>query len=104
MALGNRYFPAHPPGESCEFALDYSAIIPYGVGIASGTLEIVTNTNPVEAQSDWTQGTVQIIGRRVYCDCSGGVEGTDYQIRWTATDTQGNTWPRTCLVLCAQTN
>jgi hypothetical protein len=102
MSLGNRYQPPHPPGESCQFALDFSNIIPLGVGIEAGELVIMTNTNPPQAQSDWTQGPVEIIGRRVYAECSGGVNGTDYQLQWTATDTQGNVWPRTCLVLCAQ--
>lgn len=104
MALGNRYFPPHPPGESCRFFLDYSPILPLGVVISDGDLDIVTNTNPVQAQSDWTQGDIEIFGRRVYCQCSGGVEGTDYQLRWTVTDSLGNTWPRTTLVLCAETD
>jgi hypothetical protein len=86
------------------FALDYSAILPLGVVISDADLDIVINTNPVEPQSDWTQGAVEIFGRRVYCLLSGGVEGTDYQLRWTVTDSLGNTWPRTCLVLCAETD
>jgi hypothetical protein len=104
MALSVRYQPPHPPGEACSFGLDFSMIIPMGVGIDSASLEIVTNTNPVESQSDWTQGTVEIGGRQVYAQCSGGVEGTDYQFRWTALDSLGNTWIRTALVLCAQTS
>lgn len=104
MAIGNRYQPPHPAGESCMFALDYSFILPLGVGIAAADLEIVINTDPVQSQSDWNQGPVQILDRRVYSQCSGGVEGTDYQLRWTVTDTQGNTWPRTTLVLCAETD
>jgi hypothetical protein len=35
---------------------------------------------------------------------TGGVSGTDYQIKWTATDSAGNVWPRTALVLCADTS
>ena len=124
MSISDRYLPPHPPGESSTYALDYSAILPPGVGLVSGSLSIVTNTNPVQpaqgtmrpgtvpsglwantpaaASTDWTQGTVTTIGRRVYCSLSGGVEGTDYQFRWSAVDTLGNSWPRTCYVLCAQ--
>lgn len=104
MALRNRYYPSHPPAEACQFGLDFAAILPLGVGIESADLQIVINTNPVQSQGDWNQGPVEIVGRRVYADCSGGVEGTDYQFRWTAVDTLGNTWPRTVLVLCAETS
>jgi hypothetical protein len=85
--------------------LDFSFIIPIGVGISSGTLAIFTNTaNPTPADSDWQKGPVTIRGRAIYANLAGGVEGTDYQLRWSAADSQGNTWPRTTLVLCAQTS
>ena len=102
MAISDRYDPPHPPGESSTYALDYSAILPPGVGLTSGSLTIVINTNPVEPQTAWTQGAVTAIGRRLYCALSGGTEGTDYQFRWSGVDSLGNTWPRTCYVLCAQ--
>ena len=104
MAISDRYSPPHPPGESVSFALDYAPILPPGVALVAGSLEIVVNTNPVQAQSDWTQGPVVPIGRRLYCDLEGGVAGTDYQLRWTGVDNLGNTWPRTCFVLCAETS
>jgi len=50
------------------------------------------------------EGTVTIQGRTVYCLLAGGVEGKDYQLRWNAVDTTGAIWPRTTLVLCAQTS
>ena len=103
MAISNRY-QSHPPDDSHTYGLDFSMLIPMGVGIATASLEIVTNTNPVESQSNWTQGTVAIGGRQVYCLCSGGIEGTDYQFRWSAMDTLGNIWNRTVLCLCAQTS
>lgn len=105
MALSRRYTPEHPPGETCMFGLDYSFVIPPGVGIALGTLSIYTNTaTPVAADGDWTKGPVTVRGRAVYALLSGGIEGKDYQLRWSATDTAGNTFPRTTLCLCAQTS
>jgi hypothetical protein len=105
MPLSRRYTPEHPPGESCLFGMDYSFVLPPGVGIASGTLDIQRNTNPpVEAVNDWSMGQILNRGRALYCRLQGGVEGVDYQLRWTAYDTQGNTWPRTALILCAQTS
>jgi hypothetical protein len=105
MPISRRYTPEHPPGESCLFGLDYSFIIPPGVGIAAGALSILTNTvPPVAADADWQVGPVTVRGRTVYCRLSGGVEGKDYQLRWVATDTQGNVFPRTALCLCAQTS
>lgn len=104
MALGNRYEPPHPIGEVCNFGIDYSAILPLGVIITDADLDIMINTNPPGAQTAWTIGAVEIDGRRVYAQCSGGAAGTDYQFQWVATDSLGNTWPRTILCLCAQTN
>lgn len=105
MPLSRRYTPEHPPGEGCNFGLDFSPLIPPGVGVASATLSIFTNTAvPLAADTDWIKGPVNIRGRQVYCNLAGGINGNDYQLRWTATDTDGNIWPRTTLVLCAQTS
>lgn len=105
MPLSRRYSPEHPPGESCSFGLDYSFILPVGVGLEDGQLAILTNTAaPADASADWTIGAVQVRGRALYAMLSGGVAGTDYQLKWTARDTAGNTWPRTTLVLCADTS
>ena len=105
MPLSRRYTPEHPTGEACNFGLDYSFIIPPGVGLTGGSVSIWTNTvEPQLANSDWQIGPVYVRGRAIYANLSGGVDGTDYQIRWVATDTDGNVWPRTTLVLCAQTS
>jgi hypothetical protein len=86
--------------------MDYSFLIPPGVGIAAATLEIWTNTpGDVQPSSDWEIiGPVRWEGRTVFARLTGGIEGTDYQLRWIVTDTRGNRWPRTGLVLCAQTS
>jgi hypothetical protein len=103
--LQQRYLPPHPPGESCPFGFDFSAVIALGVGIVSGTLTISTNTvPPVDATASWTVGPVTVLGRALYATLSGGVAGTDYQLRWAATDTQGNVWPRWGLCLVAATS
>jgi hypothetical protein len=105
MPLSRRYTPEHPVGESCLFGLDFSAVIPVGVGIAEGTLDILTNTVPPNpADTDWTKGAVKVQGRVLYATLSGGVIGTDYLLRWTATDTDGNVWPRTGLILVGPTS
>lgn len=105
MPLSRRYSPEHPPGEKCTYGMDFSFVVPPGVGIASGSLSIWENViPPVAADGDWTEGAVNVLGRVLYATLSGGVEGKDYQIRWIATDTDGNQWPRTALQLCAQTS
>lgn len=102
--LTQRYRPPHPPGETCEFGMDFSAIIPVGIGIASGTLEIFLNVvPPTAADSDWTAGPTQVRSRALYATLSGGVTGTDYMLRWAATDTEGNIWVRFALVLVTTT-
>ena len=104
-APAKRYHPDHPSTELCYFGLDFSFVIPYGVGVASGSLAIFTNANPpVPADSDWTVQPVVVQGRAIYALLTGGVTGTDYQLRWTANDTMGSVWPRTALVLCAETS
>ena len=105
MPLSRRYTPEHAPGESCSFGCDFSAIVPVGMGLASGTIRIFTNTaNPVDVTADWIIGPIQVHGRALYAMLTGGVAGTDYQIQWTAVDTAGNVWPRTTLVLCGATS
>ena len=104
MPLSRRYQPEKSPEESCNFGMDYSFVIPVGVGISSGALNIFTNTASPAADSDFTVGPVTVRGRSIYAMVSGGVSGKDYQFRWTAVDTLGNTWARTALVLCAETS
>lgn len=105
MPLSRRYTPEHPPGEDCAFGLDFSFVIPPGVTLESGTLAILTNTAaPIDASGDWSIGPVMVRGRALYAMLSGGVAGTDYRLKWTAVDTAGRTWPRTALVLCADTS
>lgn len=105
MPLSRRYTPEHPPGEECNFGLDFSFVIPPGVGLVGGSLAILTNSAaPVDASAQWTIGPVNVRGRALYAMLSGGVAGTDYQLKWTALDTAGKTWPRTALVLCADTS
>ncbi|HEX3524514.1 MAG TPA: hypothetical protein VHT52_20795 [Stellaceae bacterium] len=105
MPLSRRYQPEHPPGETSPFGMDFSAIIPVTVAITTGLLDIKTNTQPpVEAATDWTVSEIQVRGRVVYATLSGGKDGVDYILTWTAIDTQGNTWPRSGLILCAATS
>lgn len=105
MPISRRYSPEHPPGETCSFGLDYSFVVPVGVGVESGTLAIFKNDAvQTPAGSDWQIGPVSVRGRAIYATLSGGVAGTDYQLEFTAIDTAGNKWPRTALVLCAPTS
>lgn len=105
QAVTLRYHPPHPPSESCYFGLDFSAIIPFGGGIKSGTLAIQTNTAvPADASSSWTIGPVSVFGRTLLALLSGGVPGVDYRLTWTAFDAAGAIWPRTVLCLCGATS
>lgn len=102
----SRRYAAHPPKEACYFGMDFSPVVPRGSVIGGGTVLVFTNTfvtAPVESTA-WAVGPVMQDGRRVFALFSGGVEGTDYQIRWTVADTVGNVWVRTALCLCSQTS
>ena len=100
----NRYVPPSPAGETTTFGIDFSRLLPIGVGIKSGTIQVQTNTaTPADASANWTIGPVTVQGRVLFASLSGGVSGTDYRIVWTVTDTAGDVWVRTTLVLCAPT-
>jgi len=105
MSLNNRYLPSHPQGQSCLYCLDFSNILPAGVGITTGNLVIELNTvPPASAGSDFIVGPVSVVGRRLYAQLTEGVSGRDYRLNWLALDSLGNAWPRTCLLLCAATS
>jgi hypothetical protein len=105
MPITRRYTPSFAPGEASLIGMDFSYVIPPGVGIASGILHFFNNLAvPVLADADFSIGAVQVLGRVLYASISGGVEGKDYQVLWTATDTDGAIWPRTALMACAQTS
>jgi hypothetical protein len=105
MPISRRYTPEKDPAEECPFGLSFEYVIPKGVGIAKGELDIFYNSNPpVAADSDWEKGPVTIAGRLLYATLGRGLDGTDYILQWTATDTDGNVWPRATLVLCAMTS
>ena len=104
MPLSRRYTPEFCPGEQSIVGMSFEFVIPPGVGISDGALAVFTNVANPAASSDFTVGEVTVRGRVLYASLSGGHDGTDYQLRWTATDTSGNVWPRTALLLCAQTS
>jgi hypothetical protein len=104
MPLSRRYRPEWFPGDQSLIGMDFSPLIPPGVGIQAASLAIETNTVPPNASTDFTAGTPSVEGRTVYAQLSGGVEGTDYQLIWIVTDTQGNIWRRGSLLLCARTS
>jgi hypothetical protein len=102
--LSRRYSPEHSPGDSLSYGIDLSFLIPRGVGIQTGALTIWTNTAVPAQSNDFTIGAVHVRGRALYAQLSGGVLGTDYQLRWVATDTRSNVWQRTALLLCSLTS
>lgn len=104
MPLSRRFSPEHAPGDSLVYGFDFSYLIPPGVGIKAAQLVVFTNTVAPVASTDFSIGTVAFIGRVVYARLAGGIDGTDYQFRFTANDTEGNVWNRVGLVLCAETS
>lgn len=85
--------------------MDFSLLLPMGVGIGQADLKIFNNTflSP-DVSVDWIIDPVTISGRQVWTRLQGGVDGQDYQLRWSVTDTDGQVFPKTALVLCSQTN
>lgn len=96
--------PEIPPGDLASFGMSFEDVFPRDVGIASASLSVFTNAADPVPSSDFTVGPVASQGRVIYASLSGGVDGTDYQLRWTASGTDGTLATRTALVLCAQTS
>ena len=103
MPLSRRYSPELAPGETSVMGMSFEAVIPPGVGIASGTLTISPNT---AGGTGVSAGAVSIHDRTLYATVTAqqSADGADWKLLWTATDTDGNVWPRTGLVLCADTS
>ena len=92
------------PADDAQLWMDFSALIPKGVGITSATLQFFSNTVPPAATSDFTtSGAILIDDRAVYTQVQGGVNGKDYQLLWTVNTSDDNVWKRTVLLLCANT-
>ena len=104
MSINNRYEQPHPAGAVIEYGLDFSTILPPGVTISDGRLAQFTNAVPPQPTSDFTASPVTTAGRRLYAQLAGGNAGQDYRIQWQATDSLGNIWLRTVLLLCAATS
>lgn len=104
MPVSRRYIPEHPPGDAATFGMSFDVVFPMGVGIQNGALSIFTNAASPVPSTDFSIGAVQVQGRALYASLVGGVSGTDYQLRWSATGTDGSLATRTALVLCAQTS
>jgi hypothetical protein len=104
MPLSRRYTPELAPGEVSVFGMDFSYVIPPGVGIATGSLTIrrVSGT----ADTAVSAGPVSVHERTLYATLTAGAaaDGHDYLLVWIATDTEGNHWPRAAMVLCAVTS
>ena len=105
MPLSRRYHPEKGLGDNILMGFDFSPIIPPGVGIKAGLLDIFINLAvPEPADVDFQKGAVAIVDRTLYCRIAGGSAGRDYQFVWTAFDTDGNEWTRTGLLLVASTS
>lgn len=105
MSLARRHSPEHAPGDSALYGMDFSFVLGPNAVIISALISVFENTfAPAAPSPDFTVGPVTIDGSIVYARLSGGVEGADYQIRHRIEDSDGNTWNRTALVLCAQTS
>jgi hypothetical protein len=108
MALSRRY-AVHAPADDALYGMDFSPLLSTGAAITSGQLQFWTNTpgNVVSAAGDWTIDPnvgIMVRGRSVIARIAGGVAGTDYQLRWIITDSLGNEYTRTGLLLVAQTS
>lgn len=104
MAVTRRYQPSHPAGQSATYAVDFSPMLPPGVGLATPGVQIQTNTVPPGLATGITASGGGFLGRMVWITIQGGIAGIDYLVTWTVADTAGNSWVVSVLLLCAATS
>jgi len=106
MAISRRYSSV-APADVAWFGMDFSHILPNGVAIQTATLQILTNTNPPNTQSDWQVTTPIIKRRQAWSKCTAGAtpnQATDFQLVWTVIDNHNQIYHRTALVRCEATS
>ena len=109
MPLTRRYQPTHPEGDTVLIGIDFATVLAPGAALRDPDLAFWINWpgDVVPADADWEIDPlvgVQVAGRRrLLTRISGGVSGIDYQLRWSASDTLGNFWTRTALLLVGDT-
>lgn len=116
-----RYRPPMAPGERSPVGMDFSNIVPVGVGIASCTLQIFTNTvPPVETDAGFEGSltadfaTIMTFGQPQQINIEDRFcwvwlnaldqTATDYQFLFEALDNSNAAWTRTALLLCTVTS
>lgn len=104
MAVSQRYQPSHPAGQSAIYAVDFSNILPPGVGLTMPAIQFFTNTVPPGIATGITSSGGGFRGRMAWMNITGGQAGQDYLVQWTLIDSQNNTWIMTALLLCAATS
>ena len=118
MPLTRRYSPSHSSGDDVAYGMDFSTILPPGIGIkddGSAALDIFYNRAPAPgtgyppAATDLIHGPVHVRGAMVWAavsvaDAAHADLGNDYLLRWAIFDTRGNRWERTALLLVALTS
>lgn len=104
MAVSQRYKPSHPAGQSAVYAVDFSNILPPGMGLSQPGVVINTNTVPPGIATGITATGGGFAGRMVWITIAGGISGTDYLITWTVSDSANNIWIITATLLCAATS
>lgn len=100
----SRRYSSFAPGESSLFGMDFSFCLSPEAQVVSAALAVFTNTFAPTPALEWRVGPVMVRRSVVYAQLSGGLEGGDYRLRWTVTDSDGNVWPRTALVLVTATS
>lgn len=104
MPLSRRYNPEHAPGDSLNYGMDFSYLIPPDVWITDAGIAIFLNTVDPTPSDDFAIGPVGWQRRVVYARLTGGIGGTDYQLAWTIRDSTGSVLTRTAMVLCGDTS
>lgn len=90
--------------EICVVSLDFTPALAVGETVVSATAAVFTNTSPPVASTDIAVLGMSVSGNVAAARISGGVAGTDYLVKITATTSQSNVLPRAAQLLCGVTS
>ena len=110
MALSRRYHPEFAPGETSVIGMDFSTVIPPGVGITAVSpslmLNIATPPVPPADTADFLIQNVSWYDRTAYATLTlnNSALGKDFLLFWQVTDSSSNVHQRAAALLCTYTS
>jgi len=114
MPLSRRYTPEFAPGETSVIGMDFSYVIPPGVGIQNADVGLFLNAraaargSPVSPAdpNDYSISAASWLGRTLYATLTleHSALDKDFLVIWECLDFSFNHWSRSAMLMCTYTS